>query len=854
MPTNPDRVKEIFLQAAEQPDGAARAAYLDLACGGDAGLRDRVETLLRSHDPAGSFLASPAVKAPECHELATLAIDGVTTQANEDEDDDDFQFLEPSTGPGSVGRIGHFDLLEILGRGGFGIVFRAFDETLHRIVAIKMLSARIAATSPARKRFLREARSSAKIRHENIVQVYAVEDQPLPYLVMEFIPGETLQQRLDRTGPLETSEVLQLGRQLAEGLAAAHGTGLIHRDIKPGNILIEAGPNPHVKITDFGLARAADDASMTQSGVIAGTPMYMAPEQAHGDALDHRADLFSLGSVLYTMCTGRPPFRAKSTLGVLKRVAEDTPRPIREIIPEVPQWLCDLITQLQAKNPDDRIGTAQEVADRLGRGLEAIRSQGMAPSLPESSVAAGRVTLWEGEAAVESAPIPKPASADGPRLRPRRLAAAAAVLLLVLGGMGITEATGVTDVRGTVIRLFSPEGTLVVEVGDPEVSVKVDGSDVVITGAGAKEIRLKPGRYLVEARKDGKVVRRELVHVTRDGRPVVRITHEPSPDAKVAGSIDNESAWERSIAAMPANEQVQAVAARLKERNPGFDGAVTPTIEHGVVTGLKLLTDHVTELSPVRVLTKLRSLECTGSGAGQGRLRDLKPLRGLHLTSLSCHANGPIFDLSPLNGMPLVKLDCSYTLVSDLSPLKGMRLTYLRLEGTSVSDLSPLEGMRLRELQAQNCPASDLTPLQGMPLTSLDLAFMNRVTDLSPLKGMSLEYLNISKFPVSDLSILKGMTSLQYLALTEMKSLSDLTPLAGLPLRHLCIDGSGVSDLSPLKGMPLSLIRLTPRDITQGLDLIRDMEGLRTIALDEGTNLRLPAAEFWARYDRGEFK
>src|SRR5262249_22970989 len=159
----------------------------------------------------------------------------------------------------------------------------------------------------------------------------------------------------------------------------AHGMGLIHRDIKPANILIEAGPHPGVKITDFGLARAADDASMTQSGTVAGTPMYMAPEQAHGDPLDHRADLFSLGSVLYTICSGRPPFRASGTLAVLKRVAEDTARPIREIIPETPQWLCDIISKLQAKKPEDRFQSAREVADLLGRCLEEVQHPGNVP-------------------------------------------------------------------------------------------------------------------------------------------------------------------------------------------------------------------------------------------------------------------------------------------------------------------------------------------------------------------------------------------------------------------------------------------------------------------------------------------
>src|SRR5262249_6768621 len=159
-------------------------------------------------------------------------------------------------------------------------------------------------------------------------------------------------------------------QQLAEGLAAAHGMGLIHRDIKPANILIESGPQQRVKITDFGLARAADDASLTQSGMVAGTPLYMAPEQIEGETLDHRADLFSLGSVVYTMCTGRPPFRAPNTLAVLRRVAEDTPRPIRDIIPEVPVWLCDLIACLHAKKPEDRFGSAREVADLLARQLD----------------------------------------------------------------------------------------------------------------------------------------------------------------------------------------------------------------------------------------------------------------------------------------------------------------------------------------------------------------------------------------------------------------------------------------------------------------------------------------------------
>jgi serine/threonine protein kinase len=361
--------EQVFLAVLDLPDEAARSAYLDEACGKDTAFRRQVEALIANHDRSGEFLDVPAAEQIGAGSGAdfpvTIQSDAMSAEKkNQDDESDGLEFLTPSQRPDSLGRIGHYEVLQVLGKGGFGIVFRAFDDVLQRVVAIKVMAPQLAATSPARKRFLREARTSAAVRHENVVQVYEVGEQPLPYLAMEFIPGETLQQRLDRTGPLDVQETLRIGRQIAEGLAAAHATDLIHRDIKPGNVLLEGGQHK-VKITDFGLARAADDASMTQSGMIAGTPMYMAPEQALGQTLDQRADLFSLGSVLYQMVAGRPPFRANTTVAVLKRVAEDTPRNIREITPETPQWLCDIIAKLHAKNPDERYQSAREVADVL---------------------------------------------------------------------------------------------------------------------------------------------------------------------------------------------------------------------------------------------------------------------------------------------------------------------------------------------------------------------------------------------------------------------------------------------------------------------------------------------------------
>ena len=195
----------------------------------------------------------------------------------------------------------------MVGRGGMGTVFRAFDERLHRVVAIKVMAAGLAATATARQRFTREARAAAAVCHEHVVTIHAVEEEHRPpFLVMQYVEGASVQEKLNRWGALPTTEILRIGMQAASGLAAAHAHGLVHRDIKPANILLE-GNVERVKITDFGLARAADDASLSQSGVIAGTPLYMSPEQAEGARIDHRSDLFSLGSVLYAACTGRAP-------------------------------------------------------------------------------------------------------------------------------------------------------------------------------------------------------------------------------------------------------------------------------------------------------------------------------------------------------------------------------------------------------------------------------------------------------------------------------------------------------------------------------------------------------------------
>ncbi len=276
-------------------------------------------------------------------------------------------FLDPPTDPSYLGRLAHFDVMRILGRGGMGVVLEAFDSKLQRHVAIKVLDPELAEEELSKQRFCREARSAASVTHENVVAVHQVEKVPekgIAFLVMQLISGETLEQRLQRETKLPLSEIVRISMEAARGLAAAHSQGLIHRDIKPGNILLEP-PSQRVKLTDFGLARIVDDVKLTRTGFVSGTPLYMAPEQALGAEPDPRSDLFSLGAIMYEMAAGQPPFTGSSALAILKQITEVKHRPLREVNPNVPEWFAEIVDDLLAKKPADRYDSATDLAEVL---------------------------------------------------------------------------------------------------------------------------------------------------------------------------------------------------------------------------------------------------------------------------------------------------------------------------------------------------------------------------------------------------------------------------------------------------------------------------------------------------------
>jgi serine/threonine-protein kinase len=262
-------------------------------------------------------------------------------------------------------RIGAYRLESPLGRGGMGEVFLAWDERLERPVAIKRIRQDAFLEGHHRERFRREAQMAARLSHAAVVQIHdLVTEESGDAIVMEYVEGPTLAQRLSR-GPLDTEEALRLAREIAEGLAAAHMAGLIHRDLKAENVIVTS--SGHAKILDFGLARpvSCDGEMLTLHGALIGTCYAMSPEQARGEELDERTDLFSFGALLYEMLTGSSPFRGKDPLSTLQRVLHEQPPLLSEVRPDLPLRLSSLVERLLAKDRDDRPRDAHQVAHKL---------------------------------------------------------------------------------------------------------------------------------------------------------------------------------------------------------------------------------------------------------------------------------------------------------------------------------------------------------------------------------------------------------------------------------------------------------------------------------------------------------
>jgi serine/threonine protein kinase/Leucine-rich repeat (LRR) protein len=728
-----------------------------------------------------------------------------------DDRNERFDFMAPPQGPDELGRLGAYRILKILGAGGMGVVFLAEDVQLKRPVALKVLKAGVADKPGANERFLREARLQAALEHENVVTIFQVgEERGVPFLAMPLLKGTSLEHRLRQPEPIPILEVIEFGRQVARGLAAAHEKGQIHRDIKPANlwlepVLAEQGTSAfgsRVKILDFGLARAAvDEVTLTQPGALVGTPGYMAPEQARAEKVDFRCDLFSLGAVLYRMCTGRLPFQGSTTMAILTALAVDQPQPVGDLNPSVPPALAELIMQLLAKDPAARPASAAEVARRLG-DLEAAQPALAAPptlALPATRAAPPTPTADRDRA--ERQPQASPARPS----RPSRLswAIAAAVLLALVpvgyffGGQIIRRATN----RGQVV--------IVVEVDDPKMQVTVKENGVVIQdGPGKRVITLKAGEHRLEVIvKDASGEMRfstPKFTLHRGGKKVVDVSLEIAKARKE---------WDEALAHADrrAAQWVLSIGGRIDIR----------------AAGKQLLIAEAKEL-PKEAFQILAINTCRSDRVDPAGWANLKGLR--HLTHASL-AYTPIPDagLAHLkDSTKLVRLDLGGTGVGDagLAHLKGLKhlrillVANTQVGSTGLAHIKGLANLENLDLTHTHVTGDGLVHLKG--LTKLDdLRLANTQVSnagLAHLKGLAelrWLYLNHTKVGDAELVHVKGLTKLEDLRLANTQVSNDglvhlkgLTTLRNLDLTGTKVTAAGVAALR--KALPRCIIQCEP--------------------------------------------
>ncbi|MEZ6143048.1 MAG: protein kinase [Zavarzinella sp.] len=634
----------------------------------------------------------------------------------------------PPLAAGELGRLGKYRIIRELGHGGMGAVYQAHDEHLDRDVALKVMLPTAAKKEIAKTRFLREARAAAKIDSDYVVAIYeAAEIDGVPYISQQLLKGCPLDEYLVSKGSLSIPEIIRIGRDVARGLAKAHELGLIHRDIKPGNLWCEV-PDGRIKILDFGLAKSFADngPEVTSNGSILGTPAYMSVEQASGEQLDGRSDLFSLGAVLYRLVTGQTPFPGNHPGQVLKDLLIKEPTPILDLQPNIPPELANFIHRLLAKNPDQRPQTAQDVESELSQLLrfwEPLENRTVTSANITSTVLplAGQATAVDSIANKPTVDMP---SSVKKNTFFRILLFLVPLLIVVAGGYIIIK---ITNKDGTVTEL------------------KVDDQSKI-------EI---------------------------DGRIVTPEPPKPEPK-KLIRDYDPEYKW---LAALPAEEQVKELSEELKRLNPGFDGKLEPTIEKNKVIYLKFFTMKVSNIAPLKAINSLVSLQMTGANAyDPGKLADISPLKGLKLEVLYIGSN-PITDLSPLQGMPIKWLDLWACPYKDLMPLEGMPLTWLNLGGANQNpDLSLLKKLPLEFLGMNTSQVSDLEPLTSLPLKTLHCS-NTKVQSLKPLENMKLQKLTLTNTLVADLSPIKEL-SLVFLECDGSK-VTNLAPVKGMPLKTI---------------------------------------------------------------------
>lgn len=648
-----------------------------------------------------------------------------------------FQAEELWRGKGKSLVLGNYVLLDKIGAGGMGQVFKAEHRRMHRMVAIKLLPTAMTKDKAAIARFEREVTAAAKLRHTNIIAADdADQANGVHFLVMELVDGSDLSALVKKNGPFPVAQAVNYILQAAKGLEYAHAEGVVHRDIKPANLLLDKKGT--VKILDMGLARIHGDvgqAELTASGAVMGTVDFMAPEQAMSTkTADAKADIYSLGCSLYYLLTGKATYDGETLMAKLIAHREQPIPDLRAICPQVPDQVEAIFKKMVAKKIEDRYPTMTAVIADLERC-----AGGQAVNPPSFTASDTGLTNFLKEVDVLQATVTVSRQVSSPDVGNKRTNHYKKPLLIGGGLLAV-----VILLASLVVKLNSKDGTLIVKVNEPHAEIQVRNS---------KEFEMESG---------GRKSATAKLAPVEDQPAVVEAVAEDKP-----WDSPKFKKWMKTVEAMPAEKQLEAVSQKLIELNPGFDGKMggeasgryTPKIENGIVTELQVFTKEVADISPVRALSGLKYLMCSGNDGGI--LTDLSPLQGMQLTRFFLGYNGKLTDISFLKDMPLANLDLAVTGVTDLTPLKGMALTFLRIEGTAVVDLSPLKGMNLKGLSLWDCrQISDLSPLKDMKLEELEYGH-SKVSDMSVLAGMPLKRLYCDFQPERDTEILRSIKTLE---------------------------------------------------------------------------------------------
>ncbi|TWU58992.1 Serine/threonine-protein kinase PrkC [Rubripirellula tenax] len=685
-----------------------------------------------SWQEAQNLLAADEYDSPEQVAAITSLLSGeqdsITKQQTADVLSREIRgWLDPTDDPQSLGRFAGYEIVGIVGHGGMGIVLKGFESSLNRYVAIKVLAPRLATNGNARKRFAREAQAAAAVRHDNVIAIHRVDDwHGLPFLVMPYVGGISLQKRIDIEGSLNIEQTLRVGVQIASGLAAAHAQGLVHRDIKPANILLEQGVE-RVTITDFGLARAADDASVTRTGVIAGTPQYMSPEQAEARQIDARSDLFSLGSVLYAMATGRPPFRGDHSFEVLKRIVNEPTRPIREIEASVPEWFEQLVARLHCKFPNDRFDSAEQVANLLEDCLAHVQQPTTTP-LPEA-VANPVAELAKSFGSRSTKPASE--SLGDFRYPPigKLIVAAAFAFSLIFAGV--------------LIVLELNKGTLTIESEVDDIPIRVmRGKEVVQelkVSHGSESTRISAGDYVIEIAGKFSGVSVEAggkVSLERGGSAVVNITteelaHAERPIAEAAQRSEKnareqaEMAFKMSEAAAKALDEAKDTERSEAEPDAiageqGKSNSAADMVAGSIVTSQTEGKDDTPSVGSL-ILLKLTGDVAREYARETGQLRhDETPPEGMEIETtaeVAQRLSDGRLRIEHLSPPRVVFTDNWYTmLLATVQPSAISRETTPRGTVVSASPGAAIESMTNDESQPFRLTLSDLDDVVMKPL------------------------------------------------------------------------------------------------------------------------------------------